>query len=90
MAIKIVKTNNALVITDTVTSKTLVDVPANRVYYKVEVLEEQNTIRLVNIDNNDKVHDHFADYPISANVVDTGDTPYTDASWKTFARTNLG
>lgn len=90
MAIKIVKTNNSLVITDTVSGKTLVDCPSRIVYYDIAELEERSTIRLCNIDEQASVQFRFQDYPISANVIDTGNAAYTDASWKAFARTNLG
>lgn len=92
MAIKIVKIGNAVIITDTVTAKTIVDCPSRLVYYDVNELELNANVRIVNIDADagDVIHRRFATYPIGAGLVDVGDAAYTDASWKTFARTNLG
>lgn len=92
MAIKVEKINNALVITDTVSGDTIVDCPSRLVYYDVEELEKNNNVRIVNIDADmgDVVHRRFATYPIGAGLVDTNPTAFTVASWKTFARTNLG
>ena len=92
MAIKIEKISNALVITDTTAVKVIAECPSRLVYYDVDMLEENDTIRITNIDANmgEVVHLNFADYPISANVVDSGNAAYTISSWKAFARAGLG
>jgi len=92
MAIKIEIILTALVITDTVTAKTLVDTPKHLVYYDVNELENNGNIRIVNIDTSDavRIHRNFPDYPIGANVIDGSNIAYDEASFKVFARTNLG
>lgn len=89
MAIKIEKINEALVITDTTASKVLVDTPARLVYYDVSKLEENAVIRLFNINEREFAHQKFADYAIGIATTD-GTVLFTDGTWKTFARTELG
>lgn len=90
MAIKIEKINEALVITETTApAKVLVDTPARLVYYDVAKLEENAVIRLFNINEREFAHQKFADYAIGIATTD-GSTLFTDATWKTFARTELG
>lgn len=92
MSIKIEKIGNTLVITDTDLNKTLADTPSAIVYYDVDILEKANTIRIFNMDQNIglAVHRNFADYLLTDTILDAGDTAYTIASFKDFARNNLG
>lgn len=90
MSIKIEKINNAIVVTDTVTSKILVDVPARLVYFDTDVLEQTpSRIRLLNINDREDVHARMPTYLLS-DCVDGVPAAFTKASWRTFARTNLG
>ncbi len=90
MAIKIEKINGALVITETTApAKVLVDTPSRLVYYDVAALEESQVIRLSNINEREEVHANFQDYAIGIATTD-GTVLFTDATWKTFARTELG
>lgn len=89
MAYKIEKINNALVITDTVSNKEIVDTPSNLVYYDVDQLDAHDKIRLENLSDTDRVHCNYPTIPL-AEAVTSGDVAFTKASFKTFARTNLG
>jgi hypothetical protein len=83
---------NALVITDTDSGKEIVDCPKRLVYYDIDELDNRANIRITNIDADmgDVVHKRFPTFPIGAGTTDAGATPFTIATWKTFARTNLG
>lgn len=90
MSIKIEIINNALVITDTVSNKTLVDTPKHLVYYDVDELENRGNIRLMNLSQSEYIHSNFQTMSIGNDIVDSGDLAFTEASFKAFARTNLG
>lgn len=90
MAIKIELINNALVMHDTVTSEVIGESPKNLVYYNVDRLDNEDIIEIVNIDVQNNVQKTWQAQPVGANTIDTGDAAYTVASFKTFARTNLG
>lgn len=89
MAKRIELINSALVITDNVTSKIEADVPKRLVYYDLDKFENDSIIQLRNIDRNNEFHMHFQAIAL-ADAVGAGDVAYTAASWRTFARTNLG
>jgi hypothetical protein len=90
MAIKIELINQALVMHDTVTLETIAETPKRLVYYDVSELEKNSVIKIVNIAPQEQVHQNWPSQPIGANVVDGTNAAYTIATWKTFARTNLG
>ena len=90
MAIKIELINNALVMHDTVSGEIFGESPKKLVYYNAERLRTQSVIEIVNIDTISQVQNTWPAQPIGANVIDTGNTAYTIASFQTFARTNLG
>jgi hypothetical protein len=88
MSIKIEVINNALVVTDN--GNEIVDTPARLVYYDIDALKEvPSRIQLRNIDDQQTVARRLPTYLLS-DCIDTGDAAFTLASWKTFARTNLG
>ena len=81
----------ALVITDTVNTKTLFDAPASFVYYDVKALEEDSMIKISDINTNgfnkgvcSTISFDFTDAVTSLNQ------PFTVASIKSFFRQNLG
>ncbi len=90
MSIKIEILDGALVMHDTVDIKVIGESPKALVYYDVSELDNNSVIKLVNIDQTKEVQRHWQSQAISANVVDGSDVAYTIASWKTFARTELG
>ena len=90
MAIKIEVIGNAVVMSDTVTSEVIGESPKSLVYYDVNALNEQNNVRLLNIDCDTYVQRNWKQVPIGSGLVDTGNVAYTSASFKAFARTNLG
>ena len=91
MAIKIEVISNAIVVSDTVSGETLAECPKRLVYYDVSKLEKEAKVQLVSLDPNGEYgHHNWASYDIGANLVDTGSVAYTEGTWKTFARTNLG
>lgn len=90
MAIKIELINQALVMHDTVSLETIAESPKRLVYYDVSELEKNSVIKIVNINPQDQVQQHWPSQPIGAGVIDGADAAYTIATWKTFARTNLG
>lgn len=89
MALKIVKTGNSLVVTDTVTSKDIIDTPARLVYYDVIELEKNSVIRFQNIDQSEQIHFRYPAIPLKDSL-DSADAKFTIASFKTFARAELG
>lgn len=89
MATKIETIDNGLVITDTNTSTVIFDAPRFEYYYDVEKLEQEAIIKLENIDNKDSVFNNPPEIKLS-DAVDSSDTLYTEESFKTFARNNLG
>lgn len=90
MAIKIEKINNSLVIEETsAPAKILVDTPSRLVYYDVAKFEENQVIRLFNINEREFAHQKFADIPLALATTD-GTIVFTDTTWKAFARTELG
>jgi hypothetical protein len=90
MAIKIELIGNAVVMSDTVTSEVIGESPKSLVYYDVNELNKNNNVVLLNIDCDTYVQRNWKAVPIGANLVDSGNQAYTVASFKTFARTNLG
>ncbi len=90
MAIKIEVIGNAVVMSDTVTSEVLGESPKSLVYYDVDALDNEGNVRLVNIDCDTYVQRNWKQVAIGADLVDTGNVAYTAASFKVFARTNLG
>jgi len=89
MAFQIEIIGNALVVTNTVTSEVLVDTPAKLVYYRPEELINGN-IRLVNIDEQQQTHRNLPQIPLVDSVDSGGSIAFTEVTWRTFARTNLG
>jgi hypothetical protein len=88
MATKIEKINNSLVITED--GVEVIDTPSRLVYYDLDTLKETPArIQLRHINDQETVVRRLPTYLLS-DCIDTGDAAYTDASWKTFARTNLG
>jgi hypothetical protein len=90
MAIKIELINAALVMHDTVTLEVLGETPKRLVYYDVSELDNNNIIKLISLNPTEEAHRHWKSVVIGATTIDGGDAAYTVASWKTFARTNLG
>ena len=81
----------ALVITDTVTTKTLYDAPASFVYYNVKALEDESLIKISDINTNgfDKGICSTISFNFSEAVTNLNQ-PFTVASIKSFFRQNLG
>ena len=90
MATKIEIIGNALVVTDTVTNKTIGESPKRLVYFNSHRLEEDDTIEIIDINSQDSVQNSWQALPIGDDVIDSTDTAFTVATFKTFARTNLG
>lgn len=89
MAIKIELIENALVVTDTVTSDVLIDTPAKEVYFDNQSFNNDSEIVFVKIGPRRlfvPIHPAIA----LADAVDTGDASFTAGTFRTFARTNLG
>ena len=89
MAKKIEIIGNALVITNTVTNEIVAESPKQLVYYNVDRLEK-GVVEVINIDSTNQVQLSFEAMAIGADTVDSGDTPFTISTFRTFARTNLG
>lgn len=89
MAYKIQIINNALVVTDTTLGKEIIDTPAKLVYYDVDQLDQGGLIRFMNLSKTDYVHENYPTIAL-ANSLTGADIAFTAASFKTFARTNLG
>lgn len=89
MSFKIVKTGNALVITDTVKGKDIVDIPSNNIYYDLDALQDNSVIKLLVLDVSASLGTRIPAIPLS-DAIDSGDASFTINSFKTFARTNLG
>lgn len=92
MSIKLEIIGKSLVITDSATpNKTQAETPASLVYYDVHELENNQNVRIQNIDQDlgNVVHRRFSDYPLS-NCVDSGDVAFTEATFKAFARASFG
>ena len=86
MSKKIEVIEQALVITDTLTSEVLFDAPKSEFYYKVEDLDN-DVISLYNINRN------RVTIPSKVRLEDSLDKdgiPYTKSSFEDFARENLG
>lgn len=89
MSLKIVKTGNSIVVTDTVAVKDIIDVPAKLVYYDLDELVNNENIRLLHISTSDSLHQRFPTIAL-ADAINSADEAFTVDSFKTFARTNLG
>ena len=90
MNVKIeIKDTNTLVITNTDSGEEIVDTPKRLVYYDISQLTSSNNIRIFNINEREAVHQNFPTLAIGAGTTD-GSSAFTVATWKTFARTNLG
>ena len=90
MSKKIEKINNALVITDTVSGTVEVDTPSRLVYYDIDpLIEATPRIVLRNLDDSCGLIPRFNAIKLSE-AVDGALAPFTDATWRVFARTNLG
>lgn len=89
MAKKIEIIGQALVITDTVASKVLFEAPKGEYYYHVKTLVNNGKIKFYNIDHEDNA---VARPPIVdlSEAIDSGDVAFTESSFQTFARENLG
>lgn len=89
MAKKIEIINSALVITDTVTSTVIFDAPKKEVYYVLDKLLNEAIIQFRASAYSNIIVSLPDSVPL-ADAIDGADAPYTEASWLTFARTNLG
>lgn len=89
MAKKIEIIGQSLVITDTDTSKVLFDAPKSEYYYKIKDLQEQSIINFYHRDEGDNAVD-TPDNIVLSDAVDSGDTPFNESTFQTFARENLG
>lgn len=91
MAHKFEIIGQALVVTDTITTKVILDAPKGEVYYNAEELEASVNpkIRLYDISGTNIFGNVQYDYDLSF-AIDSTNTPFTVATFKTFARTNLG
>lgn len=78
----------ALVVTDTVTSEVLVDVPKSSVYYKPNRLVDDGLIVFYNIDIEDKYAYNPAPIKLSE-AVDSTLTSFTESTFEDFCRQNL-
>ena len=87
MAKKIEIIGQSLVITDTVTSQVLFEAPKSQYYYKAKLLS-QGYIKIYNLDVKDATV-NMSNIALS-DAVDSTDTPFNEASFRTFARENLG
>lgn len=88
MAKKIEITGNALIVTDTVSSDILIEEPKKMVYYSVDSLAV-GIILLQISDGSTSRRTGLIEIPLSE-AVDSTDTPFTDATFRAFSRTNLG
>ena len=89
MAKKIEVINQALVITNTETSKVIFDAPKGEYYYKVSKLINEGKIEFYNLDHIDNASSRP---PIISllEAIDSTNTNFTESSFQTFARENLG
>lgn len=89
MSKKIEIIGKSLVITDTVSSEVILDVPKSEYYYKIKKLVEDSQIVLYNLDFKDNINSKPALIFLSE-AVDSALTPYTEESFISFCRNNLG
>lgn len=89
MSKKIVIIGNALVVTDTVATKDIIDTPTKNVYYDIDELEKNENIRFLHLSVSDSLNQRFPTIAL-ADAIDTGDAAFTVSSFKAFARAGLG
>jgi hypothetical protein len=92
MAHKFEIIGQALVVTDTVTNKILLDMPKGEVYYYAEDLEAlvNPKIKLYDISGMNSAGNAVQYYYDLSLAVDSLNAPFSVASFKSFARLNLG
>jgi len=88
MAKKFTIVANALIVTDTVTGAILLDVPKSRYYFRTDFLDKDQ-IKIVSLNYIKNLFNGAIVYELSESI-DSGDTPFTAASFRAFGRTNLG
>lgn len=88
MAYKIEIIGESCVVTETISSKEVFDEPKGFVYYTLELLN-QSTITLCNLHRQYKFGSGIISFPLSE-AVDSTSTPFTESTFKQFARDNLG
>lgn len=78
----------ALVVTDTVTSEVIVDVPKGQYYFDTDELYDNGFIVFYNLD----FLDNIAERPrliLLSEAVDSTLTPFTESTFEDFCRQNL-
>lgn len=81
---------NALVVTDSITGAVLIDNPKRDTYYNTVELNNNQKIELYDTDGKQFNGAILGDDYLLADCQDDTLTPFTDASFRAFARTNLG
>lgn len=89
MAFKFTITGNALTIIDTVTSDIVLEEPAKDVYFNSDFLRDEAKISIYDTNGTSKISGAQKFCEALADCVNSGGTPFTDASFRTFAQTNL-
>jgi hypothetical protein len=89
MSKKIEIIGNSLVVTDTVTSKVILDLPKSEYYYKLDKLQDSGLICFYNIDLNDNLRSSPQKIKLSE-AVDKDSVAFTEASLSSFCRINIG
>lgn len=87
MANKFEIIGSSLVVTDTVSSAVLIDEPAGNLYYDSRQLE-LGEIYIKARDGSRERQKSIGNFLLSE-AVDSGDTPFTEETFRTFSRTNL-
>lgn len=88
MAKKLEIVEQSLVVTDTVTSDVLLDVPKSDFYYRSDRLDD-GYISLYNTDYQSKGFIGIPEFKL-ADAVDSADASFTDSTFRAFCRENLG
>jgi len=89
MAKKFQIIGSSLVITDTLSSDILLEQPKRDSFYYYKDLRDDAVVKIYDTNGTNKTLNGPAKYPLSE-CVDSSDTPFTEATFLTFVRDNLG